>query len=215
MSDLDKMIGDMAPKGQRRFVIMDTIIDMVDVNENSRQPVNTTVKVVLGGLARRHNATILYAAHPSKSSDYSGSTAWPGSSRFMLYLKKVEGFKDLRQISKGKANYSDDDDGFQVMYEKGAFHKIDAKEFEREAQAEDERAIWNEIHRAYIGDEENYRLSHAAHPRYVKNYLDVFQSLVAHPEGLTIERLKRLINNMKADGRLDEEQGKGLIAMNF
>ncbi|WP_426437795.1 AAA family ATPase [Bradyrhizobium genosp. P] len=74
------------------FVVLDSLADIAQMGEADRLGPNAFLKDVLGGLARKHKATLLVLGHPSKKamedgSGYSGSTGFRNAVRNMLALK--------------------------------------------------------------------------------------------------------------------------------
>jgi RecA-family ATPase len=91
------------------FLIIDTVTDIAQLDENIRAPVNTLCKKVLGRLCRKYGATILATAHPSKSamadnSQYAGSTAWNNAVRNRLSLTLGKS-PNVRVLRVEKSNY--------------------------------------------------------------------------------------------------------------
>jgi hypothetical protein len=106
--ELDAMLDAQDPTHAQKLLILDTLADFFAGNENDRTAVSQFVKHILGGLGQKHNATILLLAHPSKgASAYSGSTAWLGSVRFMLFFEYADpkSFTGIRKLTTFKANY--------------------------------------------------------------------------------------------------------------
>lgn len=92
------------------FLVLDTVSDIATLDENKRLPVNKLCKVVLTGLCREFEATILVNAHPSKAAmengtHYAGSTAWNNAVRNRLTLTRPDKKKALRVLEVSKANY--------------------------------------------------------------------------------------------------------------
>ena len=108
---------ELAEVGRPALVILDSLADLFEMNENLRLPVNAALKKVLGSLCRDLGASVLVLAHPSKASmhdgtHYSGSTAFNNGVRHRLTLEilpREDG--DLhegpppRRLSVAKSNY--------------------------------------------------------------------------------------------------------------
>ncbi|WP_159716142.1 AAA family ATPase [Geminicoccus flavidas] len=91
------------------LVIVDTVAQVFAGSENDRSQVTAFVNA-LAGLAMRANACILLLAHPPKADgvEYSGSTAWPGTVRARLFLRRQVGDDGITRyfLKLGKANYA-------------------------------------------------------------------------------------------------------------
>jgi phage/plasmid primase-like uncharacterized protein len=94
------------------LLILDTVSDIVALDETKRPPVNAFCKQVLGGLCREYNATVLVLAHPSKAamsdgSGYAGTTAWNNAvrSRLLLERPKDDEKGPRRTLRVAKSNY--------------------------------------------------------------------------------------------------------------
>lgn len=106
---LNHAIGTL-PAGPK-LLVLDTVADFYLGNENSRSGVNAFMKTIIGGIAKKHNATPIIVSHPSKAqgSTYSGSTAWNNSVRNRIFLgwaKEEDCTSKYRTLSAEKANYS-------------------------------------------------------------------------------------------------------------
>ena len=109
------------------LLILDTAADLFGGNENDRAQVNHFVKTVLGRLVRQFNLSILLLAHPRKDDEnrgYSGSTAWENAVRARLHLSRHESDKQMRVLSRMKANYADTDASIDLVWEKGVLKPI-------------------------------------------------------------------------------------------
>ncbi len=92
------------------FLVLDTVSDVAALDETKRLPVNTLCKVVLTGLCREFDATVLVNAHPSKAamadgSGYAGSTAWNNAVRNRLTFERPNANSRQRILKVAKANY--------------------------------------------------------------------------------------------------------------
>ena len=108
------------------FVVLDSMADIAQLPEKDRQPVNALFKKVLRTLCKKHSATILVLAHPSKQSMadgswYSGSTAFKNAVRGTLVVKRGSGGQ--RILSTLKNNYGPDDDkaSIKLAFRGGVF----------------------------------------------------------------------------------------------
>jgi len=116
---LDELIGDL----KAEIVTLDLLADMWNGNECDRQAVNGYIKSQLAHLSQRHHTTILGLYHPSLSgmasgTGTSGSTAWEGSFRSRLYMKRDEG-TDSRILTRPKSNYAANDDEHRLIWKDG------------------------------------------------------------------------------------------------
>lgn len=119
-SRLHNLRAELKKIGKPTFVVLDSLIDLFNMNEILRPPVNAALKKVLGGLCREFDCTILVLAHPSKASKsdgshYSGSTAFNNAVRQRLTLEVVKGQENLEMgapkalmLSVAKSNYGSD-----------------------------------------------------------------------------------------------------------
>lgn len=100
------------------LVILDPIGFIYGGNENDRQAVSAFVRW-FSNLCARYRCAIILVGHPAKSneSEYSGSTAWDGSVRSRLLLKKDEdGGDDEYRLMRPKSNYAPrDDEGLHMV----------------------------------------------------------------------------------------------------
>lgn len=100
------------------LVILDPIGFIYGGNENDRQAVSAFVRW-FSNLCSRYRCAIMLVGHPAKAdgSEYSGSTAWDGSVRSRLLLKKDEdGGDDEYRLMRPKSNYAPrDDEGLHMV----------------------------------------------------------------------------------------------------
>jgi hypothetical protein len=209
LRELDKRLALLANEGDERFFILDTLSDVAAMNENDRSHVAHFLKYILGGLCIKHNATCLILAHPSKSSDYSGSTAFKGSVRAQTFLKRHESDPDMRWLTVGKANRarqtSEGEGGILLRWVDGAFVEQDIDQFERDLKDMQVRSVWN-----YLSENHGIKVKGQA-----KNPLKSHSIKDENGCVMPFERVKFLVNEMIGDGRLIEDEKEGLMAMNF
>jgi len=95
------------------LLVLDTVADLFNGNENSRIQVREFIQNACGRLAKLINCAVLLCAHPSESgmqkgTGSGGSTAWHNSLRSRWYLQhsnnKSEN-QNSRILTKVKANY--------------------------------------------------------------------------------------------------------------
>jgi hypothetical protein len=94
------------------LVVLDTVSDIAQLNENLRLPPNALVKKILQPVCDVFGATILVTAHPSAAQIKdgrlgSGSTAWRNAVRNSIGLTKNDaGLRHLRNIKDSYGNRS-------------------------------------------------------------------------------------------------------------
>jgi len=210
LSQLKREIKNLAPEGKPRLLILDTFSDISSLNENDRGHVNYFIKFILGSIAVENNCTVVFLAHPSKSSDYSGSTAFGGSVRGQIFLDMVEGQQDMRLIRRGKSNRArcdGDGEGISIKWhdDYGTFDVIDAAEFEVELKAQQKRAVFNELR---LASENGNGLKFSGN-----------NPIKSHPftdeQGCAIpyDTVKAICNVLIDEGSIDNVSGKGLVAV--
>jgi hypothetical protein len=96
------------------FVVLDSLIDVVQMEMKDPAPANAFFKKLLTGLCRKHNATILVLAHPSKASMQDGSwshgsLAFKNAVRQGIAMRIVPG-QQHRVLWSLKHNYGGDDE---------------------------------------------------------------------------------------------------------
>jgi hypothetical protein len=96
------------------FVVLDSLIDVVQMEMKDPAPANAFFKKLLTGLCKKHKATILVLAHPSKASMADGSwshgtLAMKNAVRNSLAMRKVEG-QEYRVLWRLKGNYGGEDE---------------------------------------------------------------------------------------------------------
>jgi RecA-family ATPase len=139
-----------------RFVVLDALADFGNIDEIKRQPVNTFLKRVLGGLCRELDVSVLVLAHPSKSgmSDgtyYAGSTAYNNAVRQRLVLAQEgkDGILSKRCLKVAKANYAPQQD-IDIYLTDGYF--VTAQEALIEERKLDQLRIVLETVKKMLGD---------------------------------------------------------------
>ena len=108
---LDKQ---MAKVGRGCFVVLDSLIDVVQMEMKEPAAANAFFKKLLTGLCKKHKATILVLAHPSKASMQDGSwshgtLAMKNAVRNALAMRKVQG-QEYRVLWRLKGNYGSEDE---------------------------------------------------------------------------------------------------------
>ena len=108
------------------FVVLDSLVDIAQMGEAARLPVNTFFKKVLGGLAVKYKATILVLGHPSKASMadnsyFSGSTAYRNAVRNMIVIKEIKDNATFRSLERLKNNYADPKQSIVVAWSNDIF----------------------------------------------------------------------------------------------
>jgi hypothetical protein len=120
----DKLDAKLTAMGPGAFVVLDSLIDIVQMDMIQPMAVNAFFKRLLTGLRQKHNATILVLAHPSKASmsDGSwvhGSLAMKNAVRNSIAMRKVEG-QPYRVLWSLKHNYGGEDE-MRLYFEKPLF----------------------------------------------------------------------------------------------
>tara|TARA_R110000787_G_scaffold49111_5_gene117912 strand:- start:22072 stop:23574 length:1503 start_codon:yes stop_codon:yes gene_type:complete len=114
-----------------QLVVVDTAAATFGGDENNRAQVTKYLNEILAHLATEIDGAVVLCAHPSKSSAYSGSTAWDASFRSRLNLSRYPIDDDdeqpdleltsLRILEKQKANYSGIGDRLVLEWNDGCF----------------------------------------------------------------------------------------------
>jgi RecA-family ATPase len=186
----------------RKLITLDTVVDIAAINENDRSQVNHLVKAVLGDLVRRHNATIAYLAHPSKSSAYSGSTAWPGASRFMITMGWHEEIEGVRVLKRYKSNYSEKDVEISLVWKNEALVRRDIEEIEEDLFALRAKGVYSMVQEyAELGSPLSRQSSS---PEYVKKHTFKDSRGCKIPPDDVLKVLAQLINT----GVIEEVKGE-------
>lgn len=108
------------------FVALDNVAHLFAGNENIRNQVAAFCGL-LNQLAQDIDGSVLFLGHPNKAGDsFSGSTAWENQVRSRLFLQTPAGEDgpidpDVRELSKGKANYSRNGEKIAFRWHKWAF----------------------------------------------------------------------------------------------
>lgn len=133
-----------------KLIIFDTLSDIFAGNENDRTVVNLFVKYTLSRIIKNHNTTILFTAHPSKSSkeakEASGSTAWNAvvRNRWALYRHENPNL-DVCVLERRKSNYSPSGEAITLQWNSGAFQPVNANELENPIEEENLTILLNLI----------------------------------------------------------------------
>jgi hypothetical protein len=103
----------MAKIGKGVFVVLDSLVDVVQMDMSLPAPANAFFKRLLTGLCQKHSATFLVLAHPSKASMADGSwshgtLAMKNAVRNAIAMRKIGG-QQYRELWSLKHNYGGDD----------------------------------------------------------------------------------------------------------
>jgi len=128
---LDHALSEM-PKGHK-FLILDTLSDIYLGSENDRGKVNKFIKTILGHLIKKHEATVLFLAHPSRAGQntgdmLSGSTAWENSVRNRLVFGPHKKYPEVTILTRMKSNYAKRGEVIAVKWDQGRFRTLDETE---------------------------------------------------------------------------------------
>ena len=130
-SDLFGQIQDAAHDFGAQLVILDSLHDVFDGEENSRKHARRFVRL-LTTLARDIDGAVVMLAHPSldglrSGSGTSGSTAWNNACRSRLYFRRPNDIEadtdaaDTRILRRMKSNYARSGDEITVRWRSGCF----------------------------------------------------------------------------------------------
>jgi hypothetical protein len=197
-----------------KLVILDTLADVFDGNENIRNQANYFIKNVLRKLCVDFNATVLLLAHPSRaglsSADIlSGSTAWNNSVRNRLALTKHDTIPDARVLTRVKSNYAKSGEQILLTWRGGVFAKGDREDLVNnlvDKYAEHVLRLIGEAAAAGapLGDTRN-------HGNYIFTQLERFSN---GAEVVSQKAMKEIIANLISQGRVErvkgEDRGNGL-----
>jgi RecA-family ATPase len=117
---------------EAQLAVCDTLADVFPGNESDRAQARAFAQTALGHLARELNAAVVALAHPSlvglaNGNSGSGSTAWKGTFRSLLYLESPKGDDgespdpDIRVLRRAKANYARRDETIEIRWQNGVF----------------------------------------------------------------------------------------------
>jgi RecA-family ATPase len=123
---------DAAKFHNAKLVVVDTLADVFQANENDRSQARAFAQQALGALAREINGSVIALAHPSRAgitsgSGESGSTAWVGTVRSQLYLSTPRedsgepSDSDLRVLTRKKSNAARRDETIELRWRNGVF----------------------------------------------------------------------------------------------
>lgn len=128
-----QQVHDAASDFGAQLIVLDSLHDLFEGNENARPEVRKFVQL-LRALAADIDGAVLFSAHPSLSgmsngTGQSGSTGWNNSVRSRLYLTRpktddgMDADKTERLLSRMKANYGKDTDDsvIKLRMEEGVF----------------------------------------------------------------------------------------------
>jgi len=108
------------------FMALDNVAHLFAGNENIRNQV-AAFCALLNQLAHEIDGSVLFVGHPNKAGDsFSGSTAWENQVRSRLFLETPQGEDgpidpDVRELSRGKANYARNGQRLAFRWHKWAF----------------------------------------------------------------------------------------------
>jgi RecA-family ATPase len=185
------------------LVILDNLVDIFAVDENSKMAANACIKRVLGGLIKKYGCTILLLAHPSKASQAngtydSGSTAWRNALRNMWALTPHENKEllDYRYIKRTKSNYSAKTEPLPVKWENGRFKSIEAEAIVDEELDRNTEVVYDNIKKQC---EKGQRFgSHPSHS------LNIYTSGLRdqHKKTIPKEVIRQIVSQLIMDGRI-------------
>jgi len=201
----------LMPAGPK-VLIMDTVADLLNCNENQREVVTRFIKQCVCAIAMEFNATPILLSHPPKSgAEWSGSTAWEGSVRARLFLshQNPDDPNDYRILKVGKLNYGKAGTKVMLRYHNGAFLACKMDELDEATDA----IVMDYIREAYENDRP---LAYAPQsPRCVKH------TRMIGPHGPLSEiEIMDSIDRLMNDGKVEEIENndhrgwrKGLIVV--
>lgn len=192
-----------------KLLILDTLADVFDGNENIRNQANAFVKRVLRRLCAEYAASVLLLAHPSRAGIsgedlLSGSTAWNNAVRNRLVLAAHKDIPDARWLIRVKSNYARAGERILLEYQAGVFVAREEPDMfgalvngHAEHVLSMLRAAANEGRP--FGDSRN-------HPRPLHKYLALF----ANGDGKAMRRetLDRIIDHLVGTGQVERVVGK-------
>lgn len=120
----EKLDREIERTGRGAFVVLDSLVDIVQMNMSLPAPTNAFFKRLLTGLCKKHDCTILVLAHPSKASMTDGSwvhgtLAMKNAVRNVIAMAKVAG-QQWRRLWSLKHNYGGDSE-LHLFFEEGIF----------------------------------------------------------------------------------------------
>ena len=118
---------------EAEVIILDTAADLFGGNENHRSQVRQFVQNACATIARETQGAVLLCAHPSdagmaRGTGTGGSTAWNNTVRSRWYLthnREPGSLPHQRTLTRKKANYAAAQDMATLVWEAGAFVRID------------------------------------------------------------------------------------------
>lgn len=212
---------EVMPAGAK-LVVLDTLADMFDGNENARGLANHFIKNVLRRICVKFDATILLLAHPSRagmanSDNLSGSTAWNNAVRNRLTLVKHETYPDVRVLTRVKSNYAKSGETISLYWQTGTFVPItEESALDASAQMFEELVIRKLQEAAEV--DAPYIDTQTSHPRYLykASYLKAFRN---GKENINKELLRQIIERLVQEGkvvrRVKEKHKNGLFPASF
>lgn len=122
-----RRIAATAQASEAGFIALDNVAHLFAGNENIRNQVAAFCGL-LNKLGQDVDASVLFLGHPNKAgSEFSGSTAWENQVRSRLFIetpKEDDGTvpdRDVRILSRGKANYARNGEGVTFRWHQWAF----------------------------------------------------------------------------------------------
>jgi RecA-family ATPase len=199
-----------------KLVLLDTLADVFDGNENIRSQANYFIKNVLRKLCTDVGATVLLLAHPSRaglsSKDIlSGSTAWNNAVRNRLILTKHDTLPDLRVLTRVKSNYAKSGEQLMLAWKGGVFDRIIETTAMQDIMKEHGERVFRIL--ADASDDGQPFHSHTQGRRPLKDNLALFSDdTTPMTETLLQEIVKGLIKEGKIEKRSgNRHEGNGLF----
>jgi hypothetical protein len=185
-------------------LILDTLSDIFNGNENDRSQVSQFVKTYLNRLASDLGVTLIVLAHPAKSSSnssqgFSGSTAWEGAfrCRWELNYQKADRVDGLLELVHAKGNYRKAGRRITLENREGMFVVVDGAKADDWAKNELLRVITE----AYEEGEPFGRGAMSGRPIENVRIKDPITE-----ELMTGAEIKKLISDMLSERLLDDHR---------
>lgn len=204
---LEAWLGNM-PTGLK-LLILDTLADVFDGNENIRNQANAFIKRMLRGLCTKYDATVLLLAHPSRAGIsgedlLSGSTAWNNAVRNRLALAPHKDLPDARSLIRVKSNYARSGEKILLEYRDGVF--VAREESDMFGALVDGHAEHVLAVLQAAADEERPFGDSRNHPRPLYKSLAIFVN--GDGKAMRRETLERIIDHLVDTGRIERVTGK-------
>lgn len=182
-------------------LILDTLSDVFNGNENDRSQVSQFVKTYLNRLASDLGVTLIVLAHPAKSSSnssqgFSGSTAWEGAfrCRWELNYQKSDRVDGLLELVHAKGNYRKAGSRITLENREGMFVVVDGAKADDWAKTELLRVITE----AYEEGRPFGRAKNSDRPIANIPVCDIVTG-----ERLSEEQIKGLVSEMLSEGKIE------------